>query len=95
MAIAAEHLLKTRNNLEQILADNSGQPIEKVHVDAERDNWMSAQETLEYGFIDEIMANNQLKQTELVLNKSQMQIGCIRTVSSGFLCYNRKHVNNQ
>ena len=60
-AIAAEHLLKTRNNLEQILADNSGQPIEKVHVDAERDNWMSAQETLEYGFIDEIMANNQLK----------------------------------
>ncbi|MFQ9267220.1 MAG: ATP-dependent Clp protease proteolytic subunit, partial [Streptococcus salivarius] len=30
-------------------------------VDAERDNWMSAQETLEYGFIDEIMANNQLK----------------------------------
>ena len=61
MAIAAEHLLKTRNNLEQILADNSGQPIEKVHADAERDNWMSAQETLEYGFIDEIMANNQLK----------------------------------
>ena len=61
MAIAAEHLLKTRNNLEQILADNSGQPIEKVHVDAERDNWMSAQETLEYGFIDEIMTNNQLK----------------------------------
>ena len=54
-------LLKTRNNLEQILADNSGQPIEKVHVDAERDNWMSAQETLEYGFIDEIMTNNQLK----------------------------------
>ena len=61
MAIAAEHLLKTRNNLEQILADNSGQSIEKVHIDAERDNWMSAQETLEYGFIDEIMANNQLK----------------------------------
>lgn len=60
MAIAAEHLLKTRNNLEQILAKNSGQPIEKVHVDAERDNWMSAQETLEYGFIDEIMVNNEL-----------------------------------
>ena len=60
MAIAAEHLLKTRNNLEKILADNSGQSIEKVHADAERDNWMSAQETLEYGFIDEIMANNKL-----------------------------------
>ena len=60
MAIAAEHLLKTRNTLEKILAENSGQPIEKVHADAERDNWMSAQETLEYGFIDEIMANNSL-----------------------------------
>ena len=31
-----------------------------MHADAERDNWMSAQETLEYGFIDEIMANNKL-----------------------------------
>ena len=60
MAIAAEHLLKTRNNLEKILAENSGQSIKKVHADAERDNWMSAQETLEYGFIDEIMANNKL-----------------------------------
>ena len=60
MAIAAEHLLKTRKTLEKILAENSGQSIEKVHADAERDNWMSAQETLEYGFIDEIMANNSL-----------------------------------
>ena len=50
----------TRNILEKILAENSGQSIEKVHADAERDNWMSAQETLEYGFIDEIMANNSL-----------------------------------
>lgn len=58
MAIAAEHLLKTRHNLEQILADNSGQPLDKVHADAERDNWMSAQETLDYGFIDAIMAKN-------------------------------------
>lgn len=58
MAIAAEHLLKTRHNLERILADNSGQPLDKVHADAERDNWMSAQETLDYGFIDAIMAKN-------------------------------------
>lgn len=58
MAIAAEHLLKTRHNLEQILADNSGQPLDKVHADAERDNWMSAQETLDYGFIDTIMTKN-------------------------------------
>ena len=60
MAVAAEHLLKTRNNLEKILADNSGKTIKQVHKDAERDYWMSAQETLDYGFIDEIMANNNL-----------------------------------
>ncbi|WEV60520.1 ATP-dependent Clp protease proteolytic subunit [Streptococcaceae bacterium ESL0729] len=61
MAIAAEHLLKTRNTLEKILAENSGQPIERVNKDAERDNWMSAEETLDYGFIDQIMENNKLK----------------------------------
>ena len=58
MAIAAEHLLKTRHNLEQILANNSGQPFDKVHADAERDNWMSAQETLDYGFIDAIVSKS-------------------------------------
>lgn len=58
MAIAAEHLLKTRHNLEQILADNSGQSLDKIHADAERDNWMSAQETLDYGFIDTIVSKS-------------------------------------
>ena len=58
MTIAAEHLLKTRHNLERILSDNSGQPLDKVHADAERDNWMSAQETLDYGFIDTIMSKS-------------------------------------
>ncbi|MER0124085.1 ATP-dependent Clp protease proteolytic subunit [Streptococcus sp. ZJ93] len=61
MAIAAEHLLKTRNTLEKILADNSGKSIKQIHKDAERDYWMSAKETLDYGFIDQIMENNQLK----------------------------------
>lgn len=60
MAIAAEHLLKTRQNLERILAKNSGQTIKKIHADAERDRWMTAEETLKYGFIDEIMTNNEL-----------------------------------
>ena len=60
MAIAAEHLLKTRHRLEKILAENSGQTIKKIHADAERDNWMTAEETLAYGFIDEIMSNNNL-----------------------------------
>ena len=55
MAIAAEHLLNTRNKLEQILADNSGKTVKQVHKDAERDYWMTAEETLAYGFIDKIM----------------------------------------
>lgn len=61
MAIAAEHLLKTRHKLEKILSENSGQTMEKIHIDAERDRWMDAEETLAYGFIDAIMENNDLK----------------------------------
>ena len=60
MAIVAEHLLRTRNTLEKILAESSGKSVEQIHKDAERDYWMSAQETLEYGFIDEIMENSNL-----------------------------------
>ena len=61
LTIAAEHLLQTRKTLEKILADNSGQSLKKIHADAERDNWMTAKETLDYGFIDEIMEANSLK----------------------------------
>ena len=60
-AIAAEQLLKTRKKLEKILSDNSGKTIKQIHKDAERDYWMDAKETLKYGFIDEIMENNELK----------------------------------
>ena len=60
MAVVAEHLLRTRNTLDKILAENSGKSVEQIHKDAERDYWMSAQETLEYGFIDEIMENSNL-----------------------------------
>ncbi|HEL1592396.1 TPA: ATP-dependent Clp protease proteolytic subunit [Streptococcus suis] len=61
MAIVAEHLLKTRNKLEKILADNSGKTVKQIHKDAERDYWMSAEETLAYGFIDQIMDNTKVK----------------------------------
>ncbi|HFU4559255.1 TPA: ATP-dependent Clp protease proteolytic subunit [Streptococcus suis] len=61
MAIAAEHLLKTRNKLEKILADNSGKTVKQIHKDAERDYWMTAEETLAYGFIDQIMDNTKAK----------------------------------
>ena len=53
--IVAEEIKKTRRELNQILSDASGQPIEKVNADTERDNYMSAQEALAYGLIDKII----------------------------------------
>ena len=53
--IAAEHILKTKKKLNQILADNAGKPVEEVEKDTDRDNWLSADEAKEYGLIDEII----------------------------------------
>ena len=53
--IVAEEILKTRKKINQILADNSGQTVEKLNHDTERDNYLSAQEAKEYGLIDDIM----------------------------------------
>ncbi|MDD2213291.1 MAG: ATP-dependent Clp endopeptidase proteolytic subunit ClpP [Oscillospiraceae bacterium] len=55
ISIAAEHILKMRERLNQILADRTGQPLEKIRLDTERDNWMTAQEALDYGLVDHIM----------------------------------------
>ncbi len=60
MAIAAEHLLKARNNLEKSLRKIQVNRSKKCMLMRNVIIWMSAQETLEYGFIDEIMANNKL-----------------------------------
>ena len=53
--IAAEHILKTRQKLNEILAANTGQPLDVIKVDTERDNFMTAQEAKEYGLIDEVI----------------------------------------
>lgn len=53
--IAAEHILKTKKKLNEILAANSGQDIEVVEKDTDRDNWMSADEAKAYGLIDEVI----------------------------------------
>ena len=53
--IAAEHILKTRKKLNEILASNSGQPLEVVEADTDRDNWMTAKEAQEYGLIDKVI----------------------------------------
>ena len=53
--IAAEHILKTRERLNRILAENTGQPLEVISRDTDRDNFMSAEEAKEYGLIDEVI----------------------------------------
>lgn len=54
IAIAAKHILRTKENLNKILAKNSGKTPEQVEKDAERDYWMTADEAKKYGIIDEI-----------------------------------------
>jgi ATP-dependent Clp protease protease subunit len=53
--IAAKEIEKTRTELFNIIAQHSGQPYEKVAKDGERDYWMTAQEALDYGMVDEIL----------------------------------------
>ena len=56
--IAARHILKTRERLNAILAERTGQPIEVIQRDTDRDNYMTAQDALDYGLIDAVMENN-------------------------------------
>lgn len=58
--IVAEEIKKTRRELNLILSDASGQPIEKVQADTERDNYLTAAEALDYGLIDRIVASRDL-----------------------------------
>jgi ATP-dependent Clp protease protease subunit len=53
--IAAKQILRTKENLNRILSENTGKPIEVIARDTERDNWMTAQEALDYGLIDKII----------------------------------------
>ena len=55
--IAARHILKTRERLNKILSERTGQPIEVIEKDTDRDNFMSAEEAKEYGLIDAVMTN--------------------------------------
>ena len=55
--IAARQILKTRERLNKILAKQTGQKLSRIEKDTDRDNYMTAQEALEYGLIDAIMEN--------------------------------------
>ena len=56
--IVAENLLKTKERLNRILAENTGKSIEEIYRDTDRDNFMSAQEALDYGLIDSIITRS-------------------------------------
>jgi len=56
--IVAEHILKTKHKLNSIMAANTGQPIEVIERDTERDNYMSAEEAMNYGLIDHVITKH-------------------------------------
>jgi len=56
--IVAEHILKTKHKLNKSMAENTGQPIEVIERDTERDNYMSAEEAMKYGLIDHVITNH-------------------------------------
>ena len=53
--IVADHILKTRERLNRILAENTGRSIEEIARDTERDNYLTAQEAMEYGLVDKVI----------------------------------------
>ena len=59
LELAANEILRMRDLLEQILADHTGQPLEKVHADTDRDFVLEANEALEYGIIDQVISSRE------------------------------------
>ena len=55
--IVADHILKTREKLNRILAENTGKSIDEIARDTERDNYLTAQEAMEYGLVDKVIAH--------------------------------------
>ncbi len=55
--IVSDHILKTRDKMNRILSEKTGQPIEVIEKDTDRDNYMSAEEALKYGLIDRVLTH--------------------------------------
>ncbi len=55
--IHSDHLVRTREKMNRILSENTGKPIEQINIDTERDNYMTAQQAMEYGLIDKVITN--------------------------------------
>ncbi|ALZ87941.1 ATP-dependent Clp endopeptidase proteolytic subunit ClpP [Aerococcus urinaeequi] len=56
--IAARHILKTKEKMNRLYSEMTGQPVEVIERDTDRDNWLTAEEALEYGLLDQIMTKN-------------------------------------
>jgi ATP-dependent Clp protease protease subunit len=56
--IHAEQIIKTKKEMAELISFHTGQPVERIEADSDRDRWFTAQEALEYGMIDEIVAHN-------------------------------------
>ena len=54
MEIDVEHVLRIKRHLNELLAQNTGKPVEQVAADTERDHWLTAEEAKEYGLIDQV-----------------------------------------
>ena len=59
MKITTDHILRTRRKINEILAKETGKPVEQLERDTDRDNWLSADEAKEYGLIDMVIANRE------------------------------------
>ncbi len=55
--IVADHIIQTKKKLNQLLSENTGKPLEIIEQDTERDNYMTAQQAMEYGLIDKVITN--------------------------------------
>jgi ATP-dependent Clp protease protease subunit len=64
LSYTAKHILKTKEKLNQILADNCNQPLDVIAKDTDRDNWMTAKEAMEYGLIDSVIASREESKQE-------------------------------
>ncbi|MGX7109509.1 ATP-dependent Clp endopeptidase proteolytic subunit ClpP [Facklamia miroungae] len=62
--IAARHILKTRTRLNEILSEATGQPLEVIEKDTDRDNFMTAEEAKAYGLVDEVMSSRKDKKNK-------------------------------
>ncbi|MCE1172621.1 MAG: ATP-dependent Clp protease proteolytic subunit, partial [Azovibrio sp.] len=56
IAIHAKEILSIREKLNRIMSEHTGQPIERIEKDTDRDNFLSSQEAMEYGLIDKVLA---------------------------------------